>query len=172
MVVAARVGSGTRSGFGGWAEGGRALLSQQRVCFSLRSHPDHPADEPRVLPHFTVVLPNQILLSAYICGARSGVEYYVPYSHTGIRTSAHELAILSIFLQPEHSIDSSQTSILDCDLRHWPLHAPNIHIGIKGSGGTVSAVGSPLDRVNSCRVGSPSRGNQLSRVKRGQRGVV
>jgi len=96
------------------------------------------------------------------------MEHYVPHSYAGIRAGARELAFLSVFLQPQHSVDPSQAGILDCDLLHRLLHAPNVHVGIERSGGTVSAVGGPLDRVDSCGVESPSRGNQLPKPKQSQ----
>ena len=93
------------------------------------------------------------------------MEHYVPYSYAGIRTGARELAFLSVFLQPQHSVDPSQTGILDCDLLQWLFHAPNVHIGIERSGGAVPAVRGPLDRVDSCGVESPSRGDHLLKPK-------
>ena len=89
------------------------------------------------------------------------MEGNIPDPHASVEACRHQPASLAP-IQPQHTIHTTRTSILNRNVLHQLRHAPDINIGIEGSRGAMSRVGGPGECVDARTVVGPARGNQFS----------
>lgn len=85
------------------------------------------------------------------------MERNVPRPHASIRTSTGQLRRA----QPEHGVDATRRSVLDCYTAQREFHAGDVHMGVERARRDILAVRCPRQRKDAPAVESPSSSDQL-----------
>lgn len=110
-----------------------------QYCTAPRHH--HTSSYIRNL--YTLIVP---LFARQIRGTpqTSLMELNLPYPHTPVCTRPHYLPLPTLTsTQPKHSIDTPTNRVLNRDILHWLLDAPDVDVCVEGAGRAMQGVGSP-----------------------------